>query len=370
MFLDQFKKPILALAPMDGVTDAPFRFIIKKEGNPDIIFTEFTHVHGLCVAGDKLLHHFLYDESERVVIAQIYGKEPEYFYHATKMVCALGFDGVDINMGCPAKTVTASGAGAGLIRTPALALEIVAAVKEGVRHWVENGEITGLAERTRKHFEDQQKQQLDSLEKFIANSNNPQLTDGQKNLLSSKDSSIARNLIPVSIKTRIGYDKPITEEWISNLDKSNPEWITVHGRTLKQMYAGLADWNEIAKAVKSTSRPILANGDIKSKKDFDDVIQLTKVSGALIGRSVFGNPWTFNELRGDLTNISKEKKLQTMLEQTKRFIEIYPEPKAFFHMRKHFGWYATGFENAIELRKELMQVSSYSELESLLSHHN
>jgi tRNA-dihydrouridine synthase len=361
-----FKKPLLALAPMDGVTDAAFRFITKKYGDPDLIFTEFTHVHGLCVAGDKLLHHFFYDEIERPIIAQIYGKEPEYFYHATKIVCALGFDGVDINMGCPAKTVSASGAGAGLIRTPELASEIIRQTKKAVEDWVLDGELTGLSKRTYDHLKIQISKQ-----KQLAESNDRVINSiGLQNLLTNTGK---RMPIPVTVKTRIGYDVPITKKWIEHLNKSSPVWISLHGRTLKQMYTGRADWTEIAKAVEVSKVPILANGDIKSIDDAKSVLNLSKASGILIGRATFGNPFIFKEIRKSLIDnltlipeFSKELKFQLMLEHTKKFIETYPDPKAFFQMRKHYGWYASGFDGAVELRKSLMQVNNLEELSLLL----
>lgn len=369
-FLAQFEIPIVALSPMDGVTDAPFRYITKKYSNPDIIFTEFTHVQGLCVAGDKLLHHFIYDESERIVIAQIYGKEPEYFYHAAKIVAALGFDGVDINMGCPSKNVATSGSGAGLIRTPQLALEIILAVKEGVNHWVQNGKVTGLSNRTEKAFFEQIEKQYSNIS--ISSTE----TSGKGNLRSYKDKNVQRNKIPVSVKTRIGYSEPDTENWIKTLNKAKPEWISLHGRTLKQMYSGISNWNEIAKAVKVSEVPVLANGDIKNIGDAKSALEVTNASGVLVGRATFGDPFLITYIKSSLTQsskltmtpqFSKQKRFEIIVEHAKKFVEIYPDPKAFFMMRKHFGWYCSGFDGALDLRKKLMQVSSISDLLAVLN---
>ena len=331
--LADLKKPVLGLSPMDGVTDAPFRFMTAKYSKPDITFTEFTHVMGMCMAGDNVLHHFLYDESERPVFGQIFGKEPEYFYHAAKIICELGFDGVDINMGCPAKSVATSGSGAGLIRTPDLAREIIAAVREGVKHWVENGELTGLKER--------------SYTAVKAKSNY-----GDK-----------RELKSVSVKTRIGYDHPVTAEWIKNLDSANPDWISIHGRTLKQMYTGHADWNEIKIGVESTSKPVLANGDIKTREDVEKVLEVTGAYGVLVGQATYGNPWLFNELRGEGKVVkTKEERIKTLIEHTEKFIEIFPDPKIFVMLRKHFGWYMKDFDGASELRSKLMQTRTIEEV--------
>ncbi|MFS8131088.1 MAG: tRNA dihydrouridine synthase [Candidatus Dojkabacteria bacterium] len=335
--ITDLKKPVLALSPMDGVTDAPFRFMAAKYSQPDMTFTEFTHVMGMCMAGDNVLHHFIYDESERPVFGQIFGKEPEYFYHAAKIICELGFDGVDINMGCPAKTVAASGSGAGLIRTPDLAREIIAAVREGVKHWVENGELTGLKERS-------------------------------YNVVKAKSNyGETRELKSVSVKTRIGYDHPITAEWIANLDKANPDWISIHGRTLKQMYTGHADWDEIKKGVEATSRPVLANGDIKTKEDFDKVLELTGAYGALIGQAAYGNPWIFNEIRHGKIEHTKEERINTLIEHTEKFIEIFPDPKIFVMLRKHFGWYLKDFDGASDLRSKLMQTRTIEEVRAVFN---
>lgn len=339
-FLDQFKKPIIGLAPMDGVSDHAFRFITKKYGNPDLIFTEFTNVMGMCIAGDHLMHTFFYDKSQRPIIGQIYGNSPEYFYHATKIICELGFDGVDINMGCPAKNVASSGAGAGLIRTPELAREIIREVKRGVLDWVEDGKLTGLSSR--------------SLKGVVAIKEAMELENND------------RKLIPVSVKTRIGFDKPETESWIENLSKENPEWITLHGRTLKQMYTGKADWEEIKKAVNVTDIPIIANGDITSKNDLEEVMELTRARGVLVGRASFGNPWIFNELRGDDKIPNLEEKIKVIIEHTEKFLELYPEPKLFFQMRKHFGWYIKGFDGAVEMRRKLMTTTSLEDLKIIL----
>lgn len=358
-------QPIVALAPMDGVTDSPFRFIAKKYGNPDLIFTEFTNVMGMCIAGDKIMHTFHYDESQRPIVGQIYGNDPEYFYHAAKIICGLGFDAVDINMGCPAKNVAASGSGAGLIKTPKLAKEIVFSVKRGVMDWVEDGKLTGLTSRSLRGFEEL----IAVKKKEIEESSNINETSlGLKNLVSYLEKTNDRNIIPVSVKTRIGYDQPITESWISEISTANPEWISVHGRTLKQMYEGSADWSEIAKAVASTDIPILANGDVKSVDDFNDILTQTKSYGALIGRSSFGNPWIFKSIKeGRVNDIDLPTKIDVMLEHTKKFVELYPDPKAFFQMRKHFGWYMKSFDGALETRKKLMLANNLSDVERIVS---
>lgn len=331
--------PVIGLSPMDGVTDSAYRYITKKYGNPDIIFTEFTNVMGLSMAGHNVIKDFHYDKTQSPIVAQIYGKEPEYFYHASKIACELDFDAVDINMGCPAKNVASSGSGAALIKSPDLAREIIAATKEGVKHWVENGELTALPNKT-----------LEAIKNL-------------KSVIQVEDK--ARRELPVSVKTRIGYSEPVTEWWIQNLERENPAWISLHGRTLKQMYTGNADWNEIKKAVEITEIPILANGDIKTPDDIKKVLELTGAYGVLIGRATYGNPWIFKGK--NFEDVSTEEKIKVMLEHTKKFVELNPDPKAFVQMRKHFGWYVKGFDGAKEIREKLMKAASVTDVESIVN---
>src|SRR3989344_2653812 len=133
-FWNKLKKPILALAPMANVTDAAFRQMIAKYGKPDVMWTEFVSVDGLLSEGhEKLLVDFWYGEEERPIVAQIFGSKPENFEKAAKMVAELGFDGVDINMGCPVKKVLNQRSCSALIRTPVLAQEIIQATQEGAK---------------------------------------------------------------------------------------------------------------------------------------------------------------------------------------------------------------------------------------------
>ncbi len=131
-FWQTLPRPIIGLAPMNGVSDQPFRFIQKKYGNPMVLYTEFTAVERLRFGDPGLFKDFLFDESQRPIIAQIYGHQPELFRHMALFACELGFDGIDINMGCPSHSIVHRGAGAGLIRTPDVAQAIVAATKAGV----------------------------------------------------------------------------------------------------------------------------------------------------------------------------------------------------------------------------------------------
>ena len=130
-FWHQIAQPIIGLSPMDGVTDPAFRFIVARHGKPDVQFTEFINVDEIGYGVESAWHQLRYAEIERPVVAQIYGADPDKFYQMVQVICALGFDGVDINMGCPSKSVSARGCGAALIKTPPLAREIIRAAQAG-----------------------------------------------------------------------------------------------------------------------------------------------------------------------------------------------------------------------------------------------
>ena len=218
-FWRTLSKPIFVLAPLAGVTDAAFRRVIAKYGKPDVMFTEFTSADGLCSRGkEALLTDLLYSASERPIAAQLFGSNSENMYEACVLVREMGFDGIDINMGCPDKGIERQGAGAAHIKNPKLAQEVIAAAKRGAEH------------------------------------------------------------LPVSVKTRIGYSKNIIDEWLPYLLEMQLASITVHGRTRKEMSKVSAHWDAIGRAVELRNKYdssaehtlILGNGDVQ---DLDDARQ-------------------------------------------------------------------------------------------------
>lgn len=316
---------------MDGVTDSPFRYMVAKYGKKDsrkqdsseksgvqVIFTEFVSVDALHHARgtkrwERVIQPLRYDESERPVVAQLFGKEPELFAEAAELVESLGFDGIDINMGCPARKVAERGAGAGLIRTPELAQEIVRVCKASTK-------------------------------------------------------------LPVSVKTRVGVeDVSEMEEWIEALMEVKPAVISLHGRTLKQMYTGRADWEAIGRAGeivhkhgraarragRRASGMILGNGDINSMANAKLQIANYGVDGVLIGRASFGNPAIFAGVEP-----TKEQRLAWIQEHAHKHEEIFPD--YFLPCRKHLAWYAKGFPGASELRQRLVRCSSAGEVERVV----
>lgn len=324
---------------MDGVTDAAFRYMVDTIGHPSVLFTEFTSVEGIMHGVVKLLSAFTYHKTRTPTVAQIFGSHPEDFYAATFAVCEMGFDGVDINMGCPDRSVALKGGGAGLILKPKTAQKIVTATKKAVADWIKGKKIedTGLPEEVIRYVKEYKKRfQINKL----------------------------RQLIPVTVKTRIGYDHAVTEDWISNLLEIEPVAISIHGRTLRQMYTGFADWDEIGKAarlIRKTQTLVLGNGDVKSVEDGRKKSKEYGLDGVLIGRAAFGNPWLFDEKIP-----SRLERISAAIKQCEHFMELTPEGH-FLSLRKHLAWYMKGFEGSHELRARLMAVKTLDDVKQIFS---
>lgn len=357
-FWKDLPKPFIGLSPMDGVSDATFRFINAKYGKPDVITTEFISVDGVLHAAQTLFKDFWYSDIERPIVAQIFGIEPELFYLSAQIIAELGFDGVDINMGCPAKTVSRRGAGAGLIRNPDLAKQIIAATQQGVKDWYEKGIDQRLSEKLLKQIE-----------------------------LTKKEIRIATNtsqrkLLPVSVKTRIGYESVDVESWIPQVLSMNVQNLTVHGRTLKQMYQGEANWaalkqvgeivlehNKYTKDNDGTT--FVANGDVNGPEIALERLNQTHADGLYIGRGTYGDPWIFDRIRHYLStrelidDVDIKTKARIALEHAKLHYDLNG-PIAFVQMRKHLAWYIRGFPDASDIRVALMKTNSPSEVKHIL----
>lgn len=349
-FWHELTSPILGLSPMDGVSDQPFRHIQKKYGQPAVVFTEFTSVEGLCHGAQRLLKDFLFDETQRPIIGQIYGTTPEYFRQAAIVLATLGFDGVDINMGCPAKNVSHSGAGAALIENPTLAQTIVRAVKQGLQDWQNGATVADC----------------------------PDLTPPIRTAVLNRAKLLPPRYqvprpIPVSIKTRIGYHQPVIADWIPRLIEVEPELITIHGRTLKQHYGGVANWDAIGQAAElahSAGVKVLGNGDIQSRADAEHRVATYGLDGALIGRSAMGNPFVFRSA-DKLAATPHPSRFDIALEHSQLFEATYQSDEFynFLPMRKHLGWYVREVPGASQIRIELFQASSSPEVAAILQKH-
>lgn len=359
-FWQTITPPVIGLAPMDGVTDAAFRYVTAKHGGPDVILTEFVNIQSALYAPHTLLQDFAYSEIERPVVAQIYGKTPELFYQVAHIVCALGFDGLDINMGCPAKKVAATGCGAALIRTPDLAREIIRAAKQGVRDWYNGQSLAGLKLR-------------DDMIAGITRAN-----QGRSGL----SAPVERRRIPVSVKTRLGYDRIVIDDWLRTLLEEEPAAISLHGRTLAQGYKGEADWHSIARAVefaKDSATLILGNGDVQNLRDAHRRIHATHVDGVLIGRGAQGDPWLFREkarvkeaLRSgrepllDDAPIPLAERFRLIIEHCERFEQLSDQSR-FVAMRKHLTWYCRNFRGAAEMRAQMVRAQNSRDVQAWLN---
>ena len=322
-FWQKLEKPFFVLAPMADVTDAAFRRLIAREsshvrsdgsiGGPDVMWTEFVSADGLARAPKegkkKLLADLIYTEAERPIVAQLFSSVPEHMEYAASLVLDFGFDGVDINMGCPDRTIERQGCGAGMIKNPQKAIAIVAAALRG--------------------------------------------TQGK---------------IPVSVKTRIGYNKDESETWLPTLLATGISALTVHARTRKEMSLVPARWEHVARAVvlrdsMGSHARIIGNGDAVSLEDAQEKATMSGADGVMLGRAIFGNPWLFHPEK-DLSNISLEERFRALIEHTHLFEKLLPH-KNFAIMKKHYKAYVNGFDGAKELRVRLMEAKDAAEVEDV-----
>lgn len=362
-FWEHLPKPFFALAPLANVTDPAFRRVIAKYSKPQgpaatpeakfVMWTEFVSADGLIKATPegkaKLMRDLLYTEAERPIVAQLFTSNPETMEAAARLCQELGFDGVDINMGCPDKTIEKQGAGAKLITTPDRAVEVIRAAKRGA------------------------------------------------------------NKIPVSVKTRLGYNKDVLEEWLPVLLKEEPAAVTIHARTRKEMSKVPAHWERVKRAVEirnemKSDALILGNGDALDIEDAKKKAAESGADGVMLGRAIFGKPWLFAQTShqepqqypvaepatptgvaqaladAPATHASENssgspqnflqhmspslvERLNIAVEHTKLFEELLGDIKSFAIMKKHFKAYVEGFDGARELRARLMEAHNAAEVE-------
>mgnify|MGYP002133487175 CR=1 FL=1 len=301
---------MFVLAPMANVTDAAFRRLIAKYGKPDVTWTEFVSADGLCSPGrEALLRDLVYSESERPVIAQLFTAHPEKMREAAALAQELGFDGIDINMGCPDKSVEKQGAGAAMMKSPSVARAVIRAAKEG-----------------------------------------------------------APNL-PISVKTRVGYNKVEIDTWIPEILKEGVAALTVHLRTRKEMSDVPAHWDYMPRIVKlrdelAPETILLGNGDAVDLADAKAKVEASGCDGAMIGRGIFGNPWCFSGK--NVRDLPIAERLTVMLEHVHLFNTLLGDVKNFAIMKKHFKAYVSGWDGAKELRVELMETNTVEDVEAIV----
>ncbi len=312
-FWQKLRKPIFILAPMADVTDSAFRQIINKYGKPDVFWTEFVSADGLVRASKegkkKLLKDLAFSKAEKPIVAQFFTSSPTNMKKAAELAVDLNFDGVDINMGCPDKTIEKQCAGAALMKNPKLARELIRSAKDG-----------------------------------------------------------AGNL-PVSVKTRLGFNKDELETWLPELLAEEPAVITIHARTRKEMSKVPAHWERIKRAVEirnelKSKTLVFGNGDVLNLKEARERVKQTGCDGVMLGKAIFGNPWLFSSPVHEPT---LKEKLKVCVEHTKLFEKLLGKTKNFAVMKKHFKAYVNGFEGAGDLRAKLMQTNKASEVEKIIN---
>jgi len=315
-FWTKLKNPISVSAPMAGVTDVAFRYMLVEKGAPDVVFTEMISLAGVRIKGESEFASIMkFTARERPIVFQFFGSTPNEFTLCGMLAQKYDADGIDINTGCPDKGVEKQGAGASIIKSPALAQEIIVATKESARG------------------------------------------------------------IPVSIKTRIGYaNANEMERWIQCLAETKPSAITIHGRTRAEKRKGMANWEKIKQAgiiIKSISpeTKIIGNGDVKSKEDGERLVKTASIDGYMVGRALIGNPWFFAG-----RSVTKAEKIAAARDHLQAFRELLGDlsstnvkTKGFDLMKKHFAGYINDFVGAKELRIKLMEAKSFNEAETILN---
>lgn len=308
-FWADLPRPFFVLAPMEAVTDVVFRHVVAKAAAPDVYFTEFVNAASFCSPKGKHSTQGRLDHTpdEFPLVAQIWGTEPEYFRQMSVALADQGFAGIDINMGCPAKDVTKTGACSALIEQPERAAELIEAAKAG-----------GL---------------------------------------------------PVSVKTRIGFKTMKTEEWLSHLLRQDIKALTVHGRTAKEMSKVPAHWDEIGKAVKlrdeiAPHTLIAGNGDVRDRSHGIKLAKQYSLDGIMIGRGIFANPYCFERepqahSRAELINMLHYH-LDLFDAATKK------QPRKYDPLKRFFKIYIRDFAGASELRDMLMHTKDTQQAREVL----
>ena len=312
MNIENIKLPNnILLAPMSGVSDLPFRKIVKKF-NPGLVFSEMIASRALISKNKKTLSMVKKNHNEILAI-QIAGCDPKIMAEAAALGEDVGADIIDINMGCPVKKVVNGWAGSALMRDEKLALNIISSVKQAVS-------------------------------------------------------------IPVTLKMRTGWDENSRNApFLANeAEKAGISMITVHGRTRCQMFRGKSDWKFIKKVKDSVKIPVVANGDILNISDVRNVLKIAGVDGLMIGRGCYGKPWIFQEISCNLKNekfepISIFEKKKIILEHLDLSIDHYGDKVGIRNFRKHLGWYSKSLKNSNNFREKINSSVNFKEIEKLIS---
>ncbi len=305
-FWHKLRAPFTVLAPMDGVTDMVFRQMVTQIGKPDVLFTEFVSCDGLMSIGRKRVEQsLLFKPNEQPVIAQIWGAKPKNFYEAAKYIKDKGFSGIDINMGCPHRPVVKGGACSALIKNHSIAGEIIKATKEGV------------------------------------------------------------GKLPVSVKTRTGFETENIEEWISFLLQQNLAALTVHLHTVAELSKTPAHWELMPKILEIRDKyapetVIIGNGEISSLSEVSEKYQKYGCEGFMIGRGIFANPWLFDASREN--GIPIEERFETFIKHINLYEKTWGSKKNYANLKKFCKAYINNFPGASRCREKIMEAKSLEEL--------
>jgi tRNA-dihydrouridine synthase len=310
-FWQNLPRPFFVLAPMEDVTDVVFRHVVAEAAAPDVYFTEFTNSESYChpEGRDSVRGRLTFTEDEQPIVAHIWGDNPEHFREMSIGMAEAGFNGVDINMGCPVPNVVGNGKGCGLIRRPDVAAELIEAAKAG-----------GL---------------------------------------------------PVSVKTRLGMTE-VDEwhDWLRHILEQDIANLSIHLRTRKEMSKADAHWElipEIKKLRDEVAPGTLhtINGDIPDRKTGLELVEKYGVDGVMIGRGIFKNPYAFEHVPEEHTSDELLNLLRVHLDLFDKYAEI--EPRKYTPLHRFFKIYVKGFRGAAELRNELMNTRSTDEARALLN---
>ncbi|MBT5637763.1 MAG: tRNA-dihydrouridine synthase [Candidatus Peribacter sp.] len=313
---DTYPRPFVCLAPMAGVTDGSYRQLIKMLAPETIVYTEFLSTDAIHYGAKKTIQELEFDaEAEHPFIVQVFGKEPDHFLSAAKIIEEMGADGIDINMGCPAAKVVSSCHGSALLKNADLAKRLVEATKKEVS-------------------------------------------------------------IPVSVKTRLGWD--CIDDLIpfcQGLVDAGADALAIHGRTYEGKFGGDANWDPIYELKDNISVPVIGNGDVCTAQDAVDKIK--NLDGVMVGRGTFGNPWVMKDICDALIHgkepgeptvqtISFEEKIPFIIDHCELAVKVKGQKRGMLEMRRHLASYVKGIDGASDLRAQLVRVESVEEVKNIL----